>query len=522
MEHIVDADLRVIVGVTPLGWRESRFQHPIQPGRIGVLNVGGRVIDSHGDPRVFYPGDRPAYRFLASRLYGIPGLGRVTQNVIEFAQNPGTLSVTIQHALLGLSEGPHDPASVKVHASFKLLDPIALLDHVPDLQWDRPNILTLANERLQRLVRDAAETAVADRVQSFSGNPTLLTTDDLEAIQAQFRDLLDLKLRGWGLCLVEDLPPTRQFPKALLKVLYDIRLGATAFQMELERDRQRTVNKYTIDAHLAQTLAKMGPVGAFTYALNHRPEVAIKMIEAAGQQSTETARRISELVRANLLMSPDAAASMQLLHTALQQTQTPSLWDTLGYATSAPGTASPPPMELHSNFGALDLASFGIDKGGNLGFGAAAPTIGLQPVYAQTPLGGGISSSPAIGMVTPSQLGTPQPIPASGVTGVSTNGANALRALIDAELSYVQIPGVQVEELGMKGDHYRLELIVDDTVTYRLRIGPDFHQNGPYIDYVLVNGEQRRPSEKPDLLPPWPTSAHLDALVRLVRGGHFG
>ena len=117
----IETDLRLISGIVELGWTKGALQHAIEPGRVGVLSIGGRVHDNKGQPLVFYPGDRPAHHFFASRLWGIPGLGRVKQLVIEFAENPGTITVVLKRTLFGISQSPADPATVKVHVGFKLL-----------------------------------------------------------------------------------------------------------------------------------------------------------------------------------------------------------------------------------------------------------------------------------------------------------------------------------------------------------------------------------------------------------------
>ena len=101
----------------------------------------------------------------------------------------------------------------------------------------------MANQRLQKLVADVAEAAVSDKMQDISATPRYLMAQDLGSIQVEFRSVLQLALSGWGLGLVETVPPTRQYPQTLAQVLYDVRLGATAFKIKLDMDRARAMHE---------------------------------------------------------------------------------------------------------------------------------------------------------------------------------------------------------------------------------------------------------------------------------------
>lgn len=480
----LDTTLSLITDITPLGWGKGQFQVAIEPGQIGVLSIGGRVTDNNHQPLVFFAGDRPSYKFLASRLYGIPGLGRVRQQVIEFAENPGILTITIKRPLLGLSQGPDDPALVRLHASFKLVDPIALLNHSPD--WDKAGGIAQTNLRLEKFVRDAAEAAIFDRMQDLSASPSYLASDDLNRVQSEFRKILQPILADWGLLLVESIPPTRQYPDGLTKVLYDVRLGTIAFQIELERDRQRAMHQIGLRAHEAELLQNLGPVAGFIDLANRNPQVAIKIIEAAGQQAATGANILKTLL---LTQTPDALLSKQIVLSLLQQQAQSSPFAFLGQ-TGSPGSG-----------------------GLQIGIAPSAGVPGLAGVQAQT------TGVPLVGMSGPT-VGLNIAFPQSPATSLPTL-PDAVEAIAAEELSRLQDPGVEVDDLGIKNNDYRLEMTVDNDVTYRLRINSDFDRVGPIVDYVIVKGIQKRPADVPGLMPPWNAGDHLDVLITLVRSGHF-
>lgn len=479
----IKTNLRLIVGVTELGLAQHTLQQPINPGRVGVLVVGGRIRDRDGRPHVYLAGERPAYEPGASRLYGIPFLGKVRQHVIEFAQNPGQVSVTIKHVMLGLSRGKDDPAAVCLHTDLKLVDPIKLLEHVPD--WDQPQSAFALNETVVQRVREAAEAAVKPLREDPLRFSRYLTESKLSAIQADFRDYLAASFRDWGLQAMDSLPPTREYPSALTEVVFQAKLGALAYQMNLQRE----VESRSIPIELARRIQRLEPTAAFYAMALERPDIAIKMVEARGQQAAKAA----DIVRTILVThSPDAKvdaeASREVLLAALRSLQ------------EGPAIFGAPPDHVSAKSDATPFQA--APTGDMMGLGGVWGTLGSE-LDASSPTVSAGKASPDAANESPDTL--------------------RLKSLVEGELRRLRIPGVEVEELGgPKDGRQTIEITVDDSVTFRLSIGLDFAERGPYVERVTVQGKRKRVADEPGLLPPWQAGDHLDAVVTLARSEHFG
>jgi hypothetical protein len=489
-EVVIDSTaFKVALRITPLGLDKGRLQQPIMPGRVGLLMVGGRIVDRNGRSQVFGPGERPAMVFMASRLYGIPGLGHVDQVVIEFAQNPGRVAVTFRQPLLGISRDEKDPAEVTVYADFRMTDPVKFITWSSDdwQNWTNLKELNDVNARIAQRVAATAKSAIAPKMQDLSATPTYLTADNLTLIQQDFRDLLDREFRDSGLQVVDGLPPVRKYPNALTRVLYEVRLGMVEFQLALKRQTLSRRLRMELDAEEAQKLAALGPTAGFLHIAKNKPELAVKMVEANGQRFAETAKTLRLLLAAP---SSDAEISKQVLFTALQQSeqQFPELRATPPSAVGTPG-----------------LPILGMDP--------AAGIPGLESMAGIEP--GGELRDLKVPVAGPTVVGAPGPAP---VTAEATIG---LEKLVKDEISRISGPDVWVEDLGTKNERETIEFTVDEEVTFRVRIGLAFLEEGPSVDYVIVRGKRRRPADQPNLLPPWPKGSHLEALVKLVRSGYF-
>jgi len=474
----IETDLKLIVGITELGLRQRKLQQPINPGRVGVLVVGGRITDRDGRPRVYLAGERPAWEPAASRLYGVPFWGTVRQHVIEFAQNPGRVSVTIKHVLLGLSRGPDDPAAVRLHADLKLVDATKLLEQVPE--WDQAQSPVDLNDKVVKRVKDAAEAAVLSLRQDVFRFSRYLTESDLSAIQADFRNYLAVSFRDWGLQVMDSLPPTRVYPSAVTTVLYQARLGAYEYQMNLQRE----VQQGSISIELARRIQQLEPEAAFYAMAMERPDIAVKMIEARGQQ----AAAVAGIVRTVLLtQSPDAEVSRAVLLAALASLQ------------EGPRIFGAPSGQVSAK---SDATLFQAGPAGDMmGLGGAWGALGSELDASSPTVSGGKAS------------------PDSAKESLDTL---RLKALVEDELRRLNTPGVEVEELGgPKDGRQTLEITVDGQVTFRLSVGLDFAEHGPYVDHVTVGGVKKRVADEPSLLPTWRPGDHLDAVVKLVRSGYF-
>ena len=263
-EVVIDSTaFKVALRITPLGLDKGRLQQPIMPGRVGLLMVGGRIVDRNGRSQVFGPGERPAMVFMASRLYGIPGLGHVDQVVIEFAQNPGRVAVTFRQPLLGISRDEKDPAEVTVYADFRMTDPVKFITWSSDdwQNWTNLKELNDVNARIAQRVAATAKSAIEPKMQDLSATPTYLTADNLTLIQQDFCDLLDREFRDSGLQVVDGLPPVRKYTNALTRVLYEVRLGMVEFQLALKRQTLSRRLRMELDAEKAQKLAALGQIG---------------------------------------------------------------------------------------------------------------------------------------------------------------------------------------------------------------------------------------------------------------------
>jgi hypothetical protein len=488
MDATIDTNLKLIVSITRLGWGEWRFQQPVQRGRIAVLNIGGRVTDRHGQPLIFHAGDRPEYKFLQNRLYGIPGFGRaVTQEVIEFAEHPGHISVSLRQMLLGFSSGPSDPATVTIHTSLKLLDPIRLLNYVGVDVQNTQNSSSF-DTVVTGLVEKAAATAISDKMQDLSANPSYLTAQDLGTVQRTFRTLLLPMFEPMGLTLVDSLPPSRTFPSGLATVLYQVRLGAVQFNLELERDRQRAMHQLGIREEQAQRLAALGPVAGWIDMANNNPQIAVKMLEMRGQE-TAAAAQIVRTILATQDMSSDV--SKQLLFSVLQDT-------TVSQTFMPFGDGNP---NLGGAFNSAQISNPLADIPAFSNLSSPTPAVMRNSIPTVVGTNGGQPAAP--------------PAASAGTSGVSS----WLDSIVNTEVTLLNNqPNVEVDRLGPKGDQYRLEVSVDNRIVYRLGIGLDFAQVGPTVEYVMIDGVRKPATD----LPPWPTGEHLDALVVLARSGHFG
>lgn len=229
VSYELKSDLRFIRGIVSLGIKHRRLQYPIQPGRIGLLNVGGRITDRYGRPSVFIAGERPAADLFASRLYGIPGLGYVEQEVIEFAVNPGRITLTLSRPLSELLPGTGDLVVIEVHVDVRLGDPFALIQQLPD--WRDPGGVEASNRGITNRVRDSARQAIRSRWRDWIADETYLATDAPHQIQAAFRTILEHTFADWGLLFFDGVPPIRELPSALTEIIYAIRRGEIELEM---------------------------------------------------------------------------------------------------------------------------------------------------------------------------------------------------------------------------------------------------------------------------------------------------
>lgn len=299
----------------------ARLQYSVQPGEVAVLKVGGRITDKYGQPQVFWRGERPGFNPLASRWQGIPGLGKVEQEVITFPLEIAQLAVLYKQAPFGFSE--QDPVCLYAYFDLKLIDPLKMWEKIPDLV-DREDAEIRLIERMEAAIRYTDW----DFMELWRGLNSYLLKDNPEEIQSILRERLRAALVGWGIEVTDAQKPVYRYPDSLQEVVYGIRLGEVCWQALSQEDRGAFLSKFNIversQRDLLEKLANEAGSGKlfsylWTLTVPHG-EAALQLVLMGGDRSIK-ASEVLGMVKDNLHTNPEALDTLSLILKVLGRQQ---------------------------------------------------------------------------------------------------------------------------------------------------------------------------------------------------------